>query len=196
MAFFLQFLCLMRRFRLSRSFLLLLPLVAGCGGEEPPRLGDAGPRPAEINRRDARAARAGAVLAATGHQTYQGPTAFRCVLHDEEGLQINFRTGDPGIPAVAVRIAEYQGSGPYRARLFVTGRSRTGALVTSTGEANVEVEQRELPDAGAVVLLSGSFTGDYTGPAGKGSVEGRFGSCSYSAYRGGSPPPASVATAP
>lgn len=170
----------------SLCLLFLLPLLIGCGGEDPPRLSDAGPRPAQIDR-DAQGARAGAVLAATGHQSFQGPTAFRCVLHDEDGLQINFRTGDPDTPVVSVRIAEYQGSGPYGAELFVTGRSRTGALVTSKGRANVELRQRELPDAGTVVLLNGTFSGSYAGLAGKGSVEGRFGPCGYSPYRGGSP---------
>jgi hypothetical protein len=109
------------------------------------------------------------------------------VLHDQDGLQVNFRTGDPDTPVVSVRIPEYQGSGPYGAELFVTGRSKTGALVTSNGRANVELRQRELPDAGTVVLLSGSFSGSYAGLAGKGSVEGRFGPCGYSPYRGGSP---------
>jgi hypothetical protein len=173
--------------QLSVPLLLLLPCLISCGGEDPPRLSDAGPRPAQIDRRDARSAKAGGVLAATGHQSFQGPTAFRCVLHDEDGLQINFRTGDPDTPVVSVRIADYQGSGPYRADLFVTGRSRTGALVTSKGPADVEVQQRELPDAGTVVLLNGSFTGSYAGQAGRGSVEGRFGPCGYSPYRNGSP---------
>jgi hypothetical protein len=180
--------------------LLLVSLLAGlaaCGTEDPPRLSDDGPRRAEIPRQEERAGRPGAMLAAIGRQSFQGPAAFRCVLHDEEGLQVNFRTSDSDLPAVAVRIEDFQGTGPYRARLFVTGRSRTGALVTSTGEANVEVRQRDLPDGSAVALLSGSFEGEYGGQAGKGSVEGRFGTCSYSpAYRAGGPPPASPAGAP
>jgi hypothetical protein len=176
----------MSRSRAALPFLGLLLVLTACGAEDPPRLSDAGPRPAEINRQNGQ--QAGAVLAATGRQSYQGPSAFRCVLHEEDGLQINFRTGDPETPTVAVRIGDYRGSGPYRAELFVTGRSRTGALVTSTGAAHVEVQQRELADAGAVVLLSGSFTGAYDGLAGKGSVEGRFDSCGYSAFRNGSPP--------
>jgi len=186
MAFFLQ---TPRAMNVLRSLLLvclLLPL-ASCGGEEPLRLSDAGPRPAEIDRRVTKNARAGAVLAATGHQSFQGPSAFRCALHDEAGLQVSFRTGDPETPVVSVRIEDYRGSGPYRADLFVTGRSRTGALVTSQGPANIELRQRELPDAGAVVLLSGSFSGAYAGQAGKGSVEGRFGPCSYAAFRRGAP---------
>jgi len=123
------------------------------------------------------------MLAATGRQPYEGIAALRCVAHEEEGLQISFRTSDPEMPVVAVRIAEYRGSGPYKASLFVTGRSRTGALVSSTGEANVQVTQQELPDGAAAVLLKGSFRGLYGGQAGKGSIEGRFGACSYAAPR-------------
>lgn len=184
--------------KLPRSSILwglFFALLAACGAEERPRLSAAGPRPAEIPRRDEQAARAGAMLAATGRQSYQGSTSFRCVLHGMEGLQVNFRTGDPEMPAVAVRVAQYHGSGPYRARLFVTGRSRTGSLVSSTGEANVEVMQQDLADGAAGVLLSGSFNGVYGGQAGKGSIEGRFGACGYPAYRG-SPRPASLAAAP
>jgi len=160
---------------------LPLAVLAACGAEEPPRLTAAGPRPAEIPRRDDQAARAGAMLAATGRQSYEGFASFRCVTHEEKGLQINFRTDDPQMPVVAVRIAEYRGGGPYRASLFVTGRSRTGALVSSTGEVHVEVTQQAAPDGGAGALLSGSFNGVYGGQAGKGSIEGRFGVCSYAA---------------
>lgn len=120
------------------------------------------------------------MLKAVGRQSFQGTPAYRCVQHEDSGLQINFRTGDPEVPTVVVRIEDYSGGGPYRATMFVTGRSRSGALVTSTGEANLEVRQQDLPDASEVVLLSGSFQGIYDGQAGRGSVQGRFGTCSYS----------------
>jgi hypothetical protein len=182
-----------RKLRSNALWGLFLVLLFACGAEERPRLTAAGPRPAEIPRRDEQAGKTAAMLAATGRQSYQGATSFRCVAHAENGLQINFRTGNPEMPAVAVRIPEYHGSGPYRARLFVTGRSRTGALVSSTGEANVQVAQQELPDGAAAVLLKGSFAGLYGGQAGKGSIEGRFGECSYLAHRGY---PASLAASP
>ena len=170
---------------LSAALLLSLTALAGCGTEEPPRLTDAGPRRAEISHpQREQAVQAGvALLAASGRQAFEGPAAFRCVLHDETGLQVNFRTRNEEMPAVAVRIEDFQGAGPYRARLFVTGRSRTGALVTSTGEANVEVQERAGPEGRLVAFLSGTFEGDYVGQAGKGSIEGRFGTCSYTAAR-------------
>lgn len=163
-----------------------LLLIVACGTEDPPRLTDSGPRPADLPRKEEQAVKGGgAVLAANGRQSFEGTAAFRCVVHDEQGLQVNFRTRDPELPAVAVRIEDFQGTGPYRARLFVTGRSHSGALVTSTGGANVEVKERNLPDGSAFVLLSGSFEGDYIGAAGKGSIEGRFETCSYMARREG-----------
>ena len=162
--------------------LALALLLAGCGAESPPRLTDeAGPRleaPPSRPRREKEIE--GAMIKAVGRQSFQGAPAYRCVLHDEAGLQVNFRTSDPEVPAVVVRIGDYRGAGAYRATMFVTGRSRSGALVTSTGEANLEVRQKDLPDAGEVVLLSGSFQGIYDGQAGRGSIQGRFGSCSYS----------------
>lgn len=170
------------------ALLCSLPVLGGCGAETSPRLGDAGPRPAEPPAAKALPAGAtGAVLTATGRQTFEGRTPVRCVSHGEEGLQINLRTGDPELPAVALRIEDFEESGagsppgtsPYRGRLFVTGRTRTGALAGSIGEVSVEVERRATgPDAGALVL-SGTFEGVYQGEAGKGSLQGRFAGCPF-----------------
>lgn len=156
----------------------LLSLLAACGAETQPRLGDAGPRPAQISARSPyRLAGSGAVLVATGRQSFEGTLPVRCAVHDRAGLQINLRTGDPDLPAVAVRIDDFNGSGPYRGRLFVTGRNRTGALAGSTGEVSLEVQDGG-PAEGPLVL-EGSFEGSYEGAAGKGSIEGRFQGCSY-----------------
>lgn len=180
MASFLHILRSVTKPRAYAGWALLLAGLTACGTEEPPRLTDAGPRPAKISSRGPGTGKAGAVLAATGRQSFQGSTRFRCVLHAGRGLQINFRTGDPELPAVAVRIGDFHGAGPYRARLFVTGRSRTGGLVTSTGEGNVQLSHRTLPAGEAGALLGGSFAGVYGGAAGKGSIEGRFDDCAYS----------------
>lgn len=155
----------------------------GCGADEPPRLTDAGPPLTERESPDRwswKPGDRGALLVAKGRQTFQGRIASRCVTHDETGLQINLRTGDPDLPAVAVRVEEFQGEGPYRGRLFVTGRNRMGALISSTGEVSLQVEQAAAPAAtGGPVLLDGWFEGSYDGPAGKGSVQGRFGGCQF-----------------
>jgi hypothetical protein len=168
--------------------LLLLCLFIACRGEETPRATspDSPPR----HEGDAAAATAGAVLKVEGEVSFDGASPFFCVPHEGSGLQVDFRTGNAGMPSVAMRIEDYRGRGPYQAHLFVTGRSETGALVTSEGEANADLRQEQSG------LVSGSFHGSYSGEAGKGSIEGRFGSCNYSAYAGGSPPLSPPAAAP
>ncbi|HKG34085.1 MAG TPA: hypothetical protein VKB22_10150 [Gemmatimonadales bacterium] len=158
---------------------LCLLFFVSCGTETQPRLTDAGPRPAKIpSRSTERLGASGALLVATGRQSFEGALPVRCAVHNGAGLQVNLRTGDPDLPAVAVRIDELHGGGPYRGRLFVTGRSRTGALASSTGQVSVELEDGP---ADGPVLLKGSFDDTYEGAAGKGSVEGRFQGCSLSA---------------
>ena len=163
--------------------LLSLLTLWGCGGEEPPRLTDAGPPLAGSEppaRWTWRPGDRGALLVAKGRQSFEGRSDSRCVVHDETGLQINLRTGDPELPTLAVRVEDFQGKGPYRGRLFITGRNRTGALVSSTGEASLEVQQTAAAaGTSGSVLLGGWFEGSYDGPAGKGSVQGRFGSCPF-----------------
>lgn len=170
---------------------LCLPLLTACGTEQPPRLGDAGPAEEplpEIETKRGEEVAEGAVLVATGRQSFNGSPRYQCVLHDENGLQVNLRTGDFDLPAVTVRIDSYQGSGPYQARLFVTGRSRTGALVRSLGQASLKLAGEESPISGGPrVLLDGTFEGSYAGDAGKGTVRGRFSGCSYSPIRDGQP---------
>jgi len=182
---------------------LLALLLAACRAEEaPPRPAAAEPRPADASGQEEApgAAAAGAVLTVTGQPAFQGASAFFCVPHAVNGLQVDFRTGNAALPTVAVRIESYAGSGPYQAHLFVTGRSLSGGLVTSAGEADVDVRQRTPAGVGAVAVIDGTFHGRYDGEAGKGSIEGRFGSCSYSSgsgspFSGGSPPLAGGSTA-
>ncbi|MES1242598.1 MAG: hypothetical protein ABUT39_13370 [Acidobacteriota bacterium] len=163
------------------SLATLLPVLAGCGGETPPRLSDAGPRKAEI-RGPSEPGEKRAVLVATGRQSFEGTLPVRCAAHDRTGLQINLRTGDPDLPVVTVRVDEVHGEGPYRGRLFVTGRTRTGGLAGSTGEVSLDLR----PDGPG---LQGSFEGGYQGEAGKGSVQGRFRGCAQP-LRNADPAPA------
>jgi hypothetical protein len=167
----------------------LLPVLSACGGETSPRLGDAGPRPAEIpSNSSSRLGAKGAVLVATGRQSFEGTLPVRCALHEEAGLQINLRTGDPDLPVVTVRIDEIGGEGPYRGQLFVTGRTRTGGLAGSTGEVSVDLQKEgSNPASGDPAVLQGSFEGTYQGEAGKGSIQGRFRGCSYP-LRNAAPP--------
>lgn len=171
---------------LPAVLVLCLPLLTACGTEKPPRLSDAGPAEEPLPEIETKGGEdLGAVLVATGRQSFNGSPRYQCALHDESGLQVNLRTGDFDLPAVTVRIDSYQGSGPYQARLFVTGRSRTGALVQSLGQASLKIEGEESPGSAPRVLLDGTFEGNYAGEAGKGTVRGRFSGCSYSPVRDG-----------
>ena len=164
------------------SGLALLLLLAACGDRKTGARAEKEPAP-ERNTADD-------VLTVTGALSFAGPSPYFCVPNPAGGVQIDYRTGDPALPAVAVRLADYRGSGPYSARLFVNGRSESGALVTSVGSANVDVRQE---NAGAAVLLDGTFRGEYRGDAGAGEIRGIFRSCGVSAGPGvsvqqGAPP--------
>jgi hypothetical protein len=173
-------------------FLLAISLLAACRDKDGPRpAAQASPDPTP--QEEAAIKAAPGALTATGQVAFHGASSFFCVPHAERGLQVDFRTGSQEMPAVAVRIEDYRGDGPYQARLFVTGRSASGGLVTSTGEARAQVQQRSPAEAGAPATVSGTFHGQYEGEAGRGSIDGRFDSCNYSLSRGGSSPPAAGA---
>jgi len=180
---------LLRTLPFANVVLALVAIVlGGCHAEEPERNVSAGaaeqPPP---ETRDRKAPSPRAELVATGRQSFRGTPRYHCVLHDESGVQINLRTGDPGLPVVTVRLDDYQGTGSYRARLFVTGRSGTGALVRSLGVAELELRGSQPAGPAETTLLSGNFEGTYGGEAGQGSVEGHFSGCSYRQVRGGPP---------
>jgi hypothetical protein len=166
--------------RTLASPLLAACLLASCGNDKTAGHPDLGTQPAASTAQDAAAPTA---LTLTGPAAFQGAVPVQCVLSDPSGVQINFRTGDPDTPAVALRIGDYRGGGPYAAEVFVTGRSAAGGLVTSTGEAHVEMRQSVPQTGSAVVLLSGQLDGTYQGEAGKGTIEGRFSACGYSRDR-------------
>ncbi|HEY3569335.1 MAG TPA: hypothetical protein VGP73_15500 [Thermoanaerobaculia bacterium] len=171
-------------------FLLAIALLA-CRDKDGARPAAAGaPAPSSKEEQAAIAAAPGE-LTSTGQVTFRGASSYFCVPHGQGGLQVDFRTGSQEMPAVAVRIDAYHGSGPYPAHVFVTGRSVTGALVTSTGEASMDVKQQDPPAAaGAAQAVSGTFKGRYDGEAGAGSIEGRFESCNYTSSRGEEKQPA------
>jgi hypothetical protein len=170
--------------RIARTLaapLLAACLLAACGKDGAKSRSNS--TAASDAQRAAALAAAPTALILTGQAAFQGPVPVHCALSDQAGLQINFRTGDPDTPAVALRVDEYRGNGPYAARVFVTGRSATGGLVTSTGEAHLVLQHNDPPAAAGVVMLSGKIDGSYQGDAGAGSITGRFASCGYSQDR-------------
>ncbi|HBL28978.1 MAG TPA: hypothetical protein DD490_19255 [Acidobacteria bacterium] len=171
--------------RLRASLVLGWLALAGCGADsEAPSRWHPG------------AGERGARLQVEGSWRFAGRITARCVPHDRDGLQINLRTGDPDLPTVAVRIDPFHGTGTYRGKVFITGRQPTGALAGSTGEVRVEI-RRANPIAGSDdLVLGGEMDGSYDGPAGTGTVEGRFNGCPFKRSRPGSSSPAEPAPCP
>ncbi|HEY4596329.1 MAG TPA: hypothetical protein VIJ02_08010 [Thermoanaerobaculia bacterium] len=167
--------------------LLAISLLAACRDKDGARPAAAAPA-APNQEEDAAIAASPGELTSTGQVGFRGASSFFCVPHGEGGLQVDFRTGSADMPAVAVRIDAYHGSGPYPAQVFVTGRSPSGGLVTSPGEVRVEVQQQNPIEGGAPATVSGTFHGQYDGEAGKGSIEGRFASCNYTSRGEGKQP--------
>ena len=168
--------------RLALFLLLAISLLAACRDKDGARPAAAAPA-APTQEEEAAITAAPGELTSTGQVGFRGASSFFCVPHGEGGLQVDFRTDSADMPAVAVRIDAYHGGGPYAAHVFVTGRSATGALVTSTGEGNADVKQQDPIEGGAPRVVSGTFTGHYDGEAGAGEIAGRFDSCNYSPAR-------------
>lgn len=177
------------------SLLLCLAVLAGACAQESPQE----PRPAGRVEpepvRQPRPPQAEASLVSTGRLAYTGGSELRCVLHGETGLQLSFRTGDLELPVMAVRIADYRGQGRYRGDLFLTGRNGGGALLGSTGTAEVQFDapdasnSADTVNASGVQLLGGTFEGQYAGMAGQGTVRGRFARCPFRPAGTGAPLP-------
>jgi len=148
-----------------------LPWSRGGGGD-----GSAGeaaaPRP--------RPPRPGAAeLRTEGRREFTGYARAACTPHDGAGLQVALRTGAAELPVVALVVAGFDGPGSYTGRVFLTARGPRGALVRSTGAAELEIERREA--RGRRSVLAGRFEGRYAGAAGEGTLRGRFERCLFAA---------------
>jgi hypothetical protein len=156
--------------RLAAALALAL---AGCGEEAPdPTPGQAASASFDLPKTVSRPA---GTLRVTGRWGFEGGTRFHCATDGADGLQVSLRTGDRELPVVALRLEGPAGEGRHRARLFVTGRSPSGALARGTGEAAVDLRREERP--GEAPVLRGAFEGAYAGHGGRGRVRGRFGPC-------------------
>jgi hypothetical protein len=138
---------------------------AGSGEAEAPR-----PRPPRPGA---------AELRTEGRREFRGYARAACTPHDGAGLQVAMRTGVAELPVVALVVTGFDGPGSYSGRVFLTARGPRGALVRSTGEAELEVERRQA--RGRRSALAGRFEGRYAGAAGEGRLRGRFERCLFTA---------------
>jgi hypothetical protein len=120
-----------------------------------------------------------AELRTEGRREFAGHARAACTPHDGSGLQVALRTGAAELPVVALVVTGFDGPGGYTGRVFLTARGPRGALVRSTGAAELEVERREV--RGRRSALAGRFEGRYAGAAGEGTLRGRFERCLFAA---------------
>ena len=120
-----------------------------------------------------------AELQTEGRREFTGYARAACTPHDGAGLQVALRTGTAELPVVALVVTAFDGPGSYTGRVFLTARGPRGALVRSTGEAELVVERRSA--RGRRSALAGTFEGRYAGAAGAGTLRGRFERCLFTA---------------
>ncbi|HVF60640.1 MAG TPA: hypothetical protein VNJ70_12615 [Thermoanaerobaculia bacterium] len=120
-----------------------------------------------------------AELRTEGRREFTGFARAACTPHDGAGLQVALRTGAAELPVVALVVSGFDGPGSYTGRVFLTARGPRGALVRSTGAAELEVERRSA--RGRRSALAGRFEGRYAGAAGAGTLRGRFERCLFTA---------------
>jgi hypothetical protein len=115
---------------------------------------------------------------ASSHLTVKGdyqvdaePPTF-CTLNADKAFQITWRA----VPEVVLRIENFRGAGEYEGEARVRATYTGEAYRTSKGKAKVSIQ---VSAASPGSLISGSFSSEYTGESGKGTVAGSFERCPY-----------------
>ena len=162
-----------RRHLLLGAALLLSLFAPGCRREPPPEATSVGPD-GQVIRAQARG------QSATGHLVLGGAykadaaaTAF-CALNADKAFQVSFNV--PGKPQVVLRIEGFKVAGQFEGETRIRANYSGENVHQSRGKARVTVE---VSAASSGSLVSGSFSGDYDGEAGKGTVSGSFERCPY-----------------
>jgi hypothetical protein len=105
------------------------------------------------------------------YQVDAAPPTF-CTLNVDKAFQITWRA----IPEVVLRIENFRGAGEYEGEARVRATYTGEAYRTSKGKAKVSIQ---VTAASSGSLISGSFSSEYKGESGKGTVSGSFERCPY-----------------
>ncbi len=121
-----------------------------------------------------------ATLRLTGEPAYDGAAEVSCgPAADGEGTAFSVRLApatDPGTE-VAVVVPRFAGSGDYQGELTVRRVGADGAVVESTGEAEVHLSRAT--DAAGAHAAAGTVRGAFAGAAGGGEVSADLARCYY-----------------
>jgi hypothetical protein len=127
-----------------------------------------------VIRAQARGQSAAAHLVLAGSYKADAAADAFCTLNADKAFQVSFNV--PGKPQVVLRIEGFQGAGQFEGETRIRANYSGENVHQSRGKARVKVEvSAESPGS----LVSGSFSGDYDGEAGKGTVSGSFERCPY-----------------
>jgi hypothetical protein len=156
--------------------LLLALLVPGCRHQEP------APAEAKSLGPDGQPIHAqGRGESAVSHIKVQGDYKVDkeahsfCTLNADKAFQVTWRA----TPEVILRIENFKGAGEYQGEIRVRSTYTGEAYRTSKGNTKVAIQV--VPGAGGTPgsLVSGSFSSDFKGESGKGTVAASFERCPY-----------------
>ncbi len=156
------------------TLLFLALLLPGCRHNAPPP-----PEEAKSLGPDGQPIRAqGRGESAVSHIKVQGDYKVDkeahsfCTLNADKAFQITWSA----TPEVVLRIENFKGAGEYEAEVRVRSTYTGEAYRTSKGKAKASIQ---VTAASSGSLVSGSFSSDYKGESGKGTVAGSFERCPY-----------------
>jgi hypothetical protein len=101
-----------------------------------------------------------------------------CSMSADKTLEITFDPTDPKGSQAQVKIASFKADGEYPATVVIHEQPGAGAAHDWNGTAKVQVQTHDLPGgARKRTAFNGTFSGDYQGQGGKGTLNGQFRRC-------------------
>lgn len=151
-----------------RLWLALALSLAGCAPQAEDAAGPTAKGAARGETKDAH-------VVLSGDYLYDLDARAVCVYLPTKALEVTFDA--PGMPWVVLRIPDFQGAGTYAAAESRLRANYSGEGVRqSKGLAKAEIQVAAKASGG---VASGTFTGEFAGMGGKGTVSGRFAGCEY-----------------